>query len=76
MVRNGCQRVVAIDFGLSSQQPLPEDKVTVFLFMFRRKSETPSSAYSDHVGKVAHKCLPHDTHAKYDDTVLRLKNRL
>lgn len=28
MVRNGSQRVVAIDFGLASQQPLPEDKVS------------------------------------------------
>lgn len=28
MVRNGTQRVVAIDFGLASQQPLPEDKVS------------------------------------------------
>ncbi|CAN0317473.1 unnamed protein product, partial [Laminaria digitata] len=26
MVRNGSERVVAIDFGLASQQPLPEDK--------------------------------------------------
>lgn len=42
MVRNGSERVVAIDFGLASQQPLPEDKVgdrystsTVFLVVSR-----------------------------------------
>eukprot|EP00904_Undaria_pinnatifida_P003032 jgi/Undpi1/1272/HiC_scaffold_11.g04664.m1 len=35
MVRNGSQRVVAIDFGLASQQPLPEDKA-VDLYVLER----------------------------------------
>lgn len=35
MIRNGSQRVVAIDFGLASQQPLPEDKA-VDLYVLER----------------------------------------